>query len=76
MASPRAPVEESVFVPYIFSREEVAAVIDVATWHEGCNTWGGMLRALTLVLYCTGMRLSAHSALVARIRPDFAADRA
>lgn len=52
-----APVKESVFVPYIFSREEVAALIDAATRHEGRNMWGGMLRALTLVLYCTGMRL-------------------
>lgn len=52
-----APVKESVFVPYIFSREEVVALIDAATQHEGCNMWGGMLRALTLVLYCTGMRL-------------------
>jgi integrase len=51
-----APVKESVFVPYIFSREEVVALIDAATRHEGRNMWGAMLRALTLVLYCTGMR--------------------
>ena len=52
-----APVKESVFVPYIFSHEEVLAVVGAATRHEGCSMWGAMLRCLTLVLYCTGMRL-------------------
>jgi len=52
-----APVKESVFVPYIFSREEILALVNAATRHEGRNMWGAMLRALTLVLYCTGMRL-------------------
>jgi integrase/recombinase XerD len=52
-----APVRESVFVPYIFSREEVVALVDAATRHEDRSRWGAMLRALTLVLYCTGMRL-------------------
>lgn len=52
-----APVKESVFVPYIFSHEEVLALVNAATQHEGRNMWGAMLRALTLVLYCTGMRL-------------------
>lgn len=52
-----APVKESVFMPYIFSREEVLALVDAATRHEGRSLWGVMLRALTLVLYCTGMRL-------------------
>jgi integrase/recombinase XerD len=58
-----APVKESVFVPYIFSREEVLALLDAATRHEGRNTWGAMLRALTLVLYCTGMRLGEATRL-------------
>ena len=52
-----APVRESVFVPYIFSRDEVLALVDAATRHEDRSRWGAMLRALTLVLYCTGMRL-------------------
>ena len=52
-----APVKESVFVPYIFTREQVLALLDAATRHEGRNMWAAMLRALTLVLYCTGMRL-------------------
>lgn len=52
-----APVKESVFVPYIFSREEVLAVVQAATRHEDRSRWGAMLRALALVLYCTGMRL-------------------
>lgn len=58
-----APVKESVFVPYIFSREEVLALVDAATRHEGRNMWGAMLRALTLVLYCTGMRLGEATRL-------------
>ena len=52
-----APVKESVFVPYIFSRDEVLDLVDAASRHEGRNIWGAMLRTLTLVLYCTGMRL-------------------
>jgi integrase len=58
-----APVKESVFMPYIFSREEVLALIEVATQHEGRSMWGAMLRALTLVLYCTGMRLGEATRL-------------
>lgn len=58
-----APVKESVFVPYIFSRQEVLAVLDAATRHEGRSMWGAMLRALTLVLYCTGMRLGEAARL-------------
>lgn len=58
-----APVKESVFVPYIFSREEVLALLDAATRHEGRNMCGSMLRALTLVLYCTGMRLGEATRL-------------
>ena len=58
-----APIKESVFVPYIFSREEVLALLDAATRHEGRNIWGAMLRALTLVLYCTGMRLGEATRL-------------
>ena len=58
-----APVKESVFMPYIFSRDEVLALIEAATRHEGRNMWGAMLRALTLVLYCTGMRLGEAARL-------------
>jgi integrase/recombinase XerD len=58
-----APVKESVFVPYIFSREEVLALVKAATRHEGRNMWGAMLHALTLVLYCTGMRLGEAARL-------------
>ena len=55
--------QESVFVPYIFSREEVLALLDAATRHEVCSMYGSMLRALTLVLYCTGMRLGEATKL-------------
>lgn len=58
-----APIKESVFVPYIFSRKEVLALVDAATRHEGRNMWGAMLRALTLILYCTGMRLGEAARL-------------
>jgi integrase len=44
-------------VPYIFTPDEVRALIGAASRHEGRNMWGAMLRALALVLYCTGMRL-------------------
>lgn len=58
-----APVKESMFVPYIFSREEVLALLNAATQHEGRSMWGAMLRALTLVLYCTGMRIGEAARL-------------
>lgn len=58
-----APVKESVFVPYIFSRDEVLTLVDAASRHEGRNIWGAMLRTLTLVLYCTGMRLGEAARL-------------
>ena len=58
-----APVKESVFVPYIFSYEEVLSIVDAAAQHEGRYMWGAMLRALTLVLYCTGMRLGEAARL-------------
>jgi site-specific recombinase XerD len=58
-----APVKDSVFVPYIFSHEEVLALVTAATRHEGRNMWGAMLRALTLVLYCTGVRLGEATRL-------------
>ena len=58
-----APVKESVFVPYIFSGQEVLALLDAARRHEGGSIWGAMLRALILVLYCTGMRLGEATRL-------------
>ena len=58
-----APVKESAFIPYIFSREEVLALIEEATRHEWRSMWGAMLRALSLVLYCTGMRLGEATRL-------------
>ncbi len=51
------------FAPYIFSYEEVLSIVDAATQLEGRNIWGAMLRALTLVLYCTGMRLGEATRL-------------
>lgn len=58
-----APVKESVFLPRIFTHEEVRQLLAAATIHEGRSMWGGMLRALVLVLYCTGMRLGEAARL-------------
>jgi integrase len=52
-----APVKESVFLPYIFSRDEVDRILAAATSHQGRFIWASMLRTLILVVYCTGLRL-------------------
>jgi integrase/recombinase XerD len=52
-----APVKESVFVPYIFSHEEIKRMVGAASGHRGRSIWAPMFRALILVLYCTGLRL-------------------
>jgi integrase len=52
-----APVKESVFLPYIFTPDEVRRLLAAATSHRGRYIWGTMLRTLILVLYCTGVRL-------------------
>jgi integrase/recombinase XerD len=52
-----APVKESVFLPYIFSDDEVRRILAAATSHHGRFIWASMLRTLILVLYCTGIRL-------------------
>jgi integrase len=52
-----APVKESVFLPYIFSRDQVRRLLAAASSHRGRFIWAPMLRTLILVLYCTGLRL-------------------
>jgi site-specific recombinase XerD len=52
-----APVKDSVFVPYIFTHDEVVRLVSAASAHHGRSIWGRMLRTLILVLYCTGLRL-------------------
>lgn len=52
-----APVKESIFLPYIFTYDEVRQLLAAATTHNGRFIWSTMLRTLMLVLYCTGMRL-------------------
>ena len=52
-----APVKESLFLPYIFSQEEVHRLLHAASEHHGRWIWAPMFRALMLVLYCTGLRL-------------------
>jgi site-specific recombinase XerD len=52
-----APVKESVFVPYIFSHEEIKLMVQSASRHRGRSISAPMFRALILVLYCTGLRL-------------------
>jgi len=58
-----APVKESVFLPYIFTPQEVLELLEAASRHKGRFIWGAMLRALILVLYCTGMRLGEATRL-------------
>lgn len=53
----QAPVKESVFVPYVFTHDEVVRVVNAASALHGPHIWGLMLRTLILVLYCTGLRL-------------------
>jgi site-specific recombinase XerD len=48
---------ESHFLPYVFSREEVRALVDAAGTHHGRNLRAATLRTLLLILYCTGLRL-------------------
>ncbi|MGH8846542.1 MAG: tyrosine-type recombinase/integrase, partial [Polaromonas sp.] len=58
-----APVKESVFLPYIFTHDEVRTLLDAATKHRDRSNWGAMLRTLVLILYCTGMRLGEATRL-------------
>jgi integrase len=51
-----APCTESTYQPYLFSRQEIRALLKAAARHRGRNMWPGMLRMLLLVLYCTGLR--------------------
>ena len=48
---------ESHFLPYVFSRAEVRALIDAAGKHAHRNLTPATLRTLLLILYCTGLRL-------------------
>jgi integrase/recombinase XerD len=52
-----APVKESVFLPYIFTHEEVCRLLAAAASHRGKSIGSTVLHTLILVLYCTGMRL-------------------
>jgi len=52
-----APIKESIFLPYIFSQDEVRRLLMAAASHHGRFIWASMLRTLILVLYCTGLRL-------------------
>jgi site-specific recombinase XerD len=52
-----APHTESHYIPYIFSLQEIRALLDAADRHHGRNFWPGLLRLLILTTYCTGLRL-------------------
>ena len=52
-----APIKASVFLPCIFSHDEVRRILVLASSHHGRFIWASMLRTLMLVLYCTGLRL-------------------
>lgn len=51
-----APQTESHYVPHIFSAEEIRALVEAASRHQGRNFWPGLLRLLILTAYCTGLR--------------------
>lgn len=51
-----APQTESIYFPYIFSREEIQQLLAAARQHQGRNICPEMLHTLLLVLYCTGLR--------------------
>lgn len=55
-AASLAPQTESHYVPYIFSQEQIRALIQAAARHQGRNFWPAMLRLLILTTYCTGLR--------------------
>jgi integrase/recombinase XerD len=52
-----APIKASIFLPYIFSHEEVRRILAAASSHRGRFIWAAMLHTLILVVYCTGLRL-------------------
>lgn len=52
-----APIKAPVFLPYIFSHDEVCRILAAVGSHSGHFIWAAMLRTLILVLYCTGLRL-------------------
>ncbi|MHB8354577.1 MAG: tyrosine-type recombinase/integrase [Burkholderiales bacterium] len=53
-----APIKESVFLPYIFTHDEVCQMLVAASEYQARSViWHPMLRTLILVLYCTGLRL-------------------
>jgi integrase/recombinase XerD len=51
-----APQTVSHYVPHIFSAEEIRALVEAASRHQGRNFWPGLLRLLILTAYCTGLR--------------------
>lgn len=57
---------ESVFVPHIFSIDEVRTLLAAAARLQGPPFYGRTIRTLLLVLYCTGLRFG--EALRLRVR--------
>lgn len=51
-----APQTESRYRPHVFSQEEIHALVQAGTQHQGRNFWPGLLRLLILTTYCTGLR--------------------
>jgi hypothetical protein len=47
-----APQTESQYVPYIFSIEQIRALLEAARRHQGRNFWPGLLRLIILATYC------------------------
>lgn len=51
-----APYTESTYFPYLFSAQEIRALVAAASRHQGRNIGAAMLRMLMVMLYCTGLR--------------------
>lgn len=58
-----APCTESRYQPYVFSHDEIRALLHAASRHRGRNCWSGMVRMLLLTAYCTGLRFGEAARL-------------
>jgi integrase/recombinase XerD len=58
-----APKTESIYVPHIFSREEIGRLLQAARQPEGRKIPPIVVRTLMLILYCTGLRFGEAARL-------------
>lgn len=58
-----APNTESIYVPHIFSREEVSRLLHAASQPHSAKIPPIVIRTLMLILYCTGLRFGEAARL-------------